>query len=531
MSTRTFDLHFSSQLPTFLERTTFSDQSELLHLESARAKRRSSGIGAFSWSPAVRGLILLSLRTIEHRLGGSSGASPRLRGGLGTLAASLDFALSKRPLWLLDMFGMDRHGLSNADLIFSRRNAERKRGGDVDIWIDETYLAYTGIRTHWMGEEVREPQKINFLIQHLFGISGTRTHSSPSRLSSKAERSPGIRVQNRTLHSARSRAQGGNLLVSPEFAAGFEAEAIESVKCTNVFSPQVVADLVKNMTDSPRFRNLAGKYWRSNLLIEPSRILQLTVRARAATSPSLKATPLKFGIFPGSAMIMLVAQHLKKHCSIKVDANYDVSKAGSLVHRANCEEFDLVSLPISVAPQLLALRNSPYRAVAVLPSGTVSVLKSSLRSRPVRPEDVSFEFPCVEPSTGHWALDHLFRKVGLTNSSKQHRNVNLVDQLQKMPTSEENVRFVSWYPYSYWAKKGAGTLECQGTGDFQSSQLLFFHQRLVGPIRDELLQKIFHSTAEIFHLPSLRKEAIRGLLSDVDYVRTVGTLGGAFATL
>jgi hypothetical protein len=50
-------------------------------------------------------------------------------------AASLDYALSKQPLWLQDMFGVTPHGKAISKLLFRRMNPDRKRPGPVTVFI------------------------------------------------------------------------------------------------------------------------------------------------------------------------------------------------------------------------------------------------------------------------------------------------------------------------------------------------------------------------------------------------------------
>ena len=98
---------------------------------------------SFQWSPAVRALSILVLRTKCGSLTHGSWPTqdlPALVGAQGTPAASLDYALSKRPLWLLDMFGVTSGGEALASALFARWNPERKRGGEVVVSLHPHHL-------------------------------------------------------------------------------------------------------------------------------------------------------------------------------------------------------------------------------------------------------------------------------------------------------------------------------------------------------------------------------------------------------
>lgn len=98
--------------------------------ESFRGKDSSAaGTGSFTWTSAVQGLALLFLR---HKVysGTRSGV---LSGEARSLAASLDYALSKQPRWLIDMFGVRESGTPNFRYLLYRLNGGRKKPGPVEI--------------------------------------------------------------------------------------------------------------------------------------------------------------------------------------------------------------------------------------------------------------------------------------------------------------------------------------------------------------------------------------------------------------
>ncbi len=107
--------------------------------------------GSFQWSSAVQGLCLLLLRaklravsklvttSAETESVGVSNNS-NIQGGAHTLAASLDYAISKQPIWLRELFGVDKYGTSLIRRLVHRHNPERKRPGDTIIGINAEQL-------------------------------------------------------------------------------------------------------------------------------------------------------------------------------------------------------------------------------------------------------------------------------------------------------------------------------------------------------------------------------------------------------
>jgi hypothetical protein len=119
-----------------LTEVVFNDGISNLTRTSVRGK--SGGplreAGSFQWTSAVRALALLIVKT-------SATPSGALLRGLGnSLAASLDYAISKQPMWLTEMFGCDQHGISLARRLILRTNPERKRPGPVTLGINQSYL-------------------------------------------------------------------------------------------------------------------------------------------------------------------------------------------------------------------------------------------------------------------------------------------------------------------------------------------------------------------------------------------------------
>ena len=98
--------------------------------------------GSFQWTAAVKALGVLLVQTALNPKNGA------MQGHTGSLAASLDYALSKQPIWLSEMFGCDKHGISFARRMILRTNPERKRPGPVVLAVNHFYLPASAIEVH-----------------------------------------------------------------------------------------------------------------------------------------------------------------------------------------------------------------------------------------------------------------------------------------------------------------------------------------------------------------------------------------------
>ena len=101
-----------------------------LHVVRGKTSGAFIASGSFQWTAAVKAISILIIKGV---LAKEQCASPILSGGKGSLAASLDHALVKAPLLLLDMFGDDESGRPLLERFTSITNPGRKRPWQVSI--------------------------------------------------------------------------------------------------------------------------------------------------------------------------------------------------------------------------------------------------------------------------------------------------------------------------------------------------------------------------------------------------------------
>ena len=128
-----------------LHRTAFRHPLLLREAIAIRGNVATNNCGNFRWSAGVKALTLLLARQAllvesERLENGSCDTSAFIEGENKSPAASLDYALSKQPIWLGDMFGISAHGVPISKLIFRRINPDRKRPGPVVIFIPSSSL-------------------------------------------------------------------------------------------------------------------------------------------------------------------------------------------------------------------------------------------------------------------------------------------------------------------------------------------------------------------------------------------------------
>ena len=150
------ELHLSQFDQVRLEEVRFySNQST--PLITANGGSPSYCVGSsrnlFNWTVGVRAVTVLLLKAAlnEER-------PANISGEVRTLAASLDYALSKEPSWLIDFFGTSANGTGIARVLFGRRNSERKRPGPVEVFVNDGLLPSDNITIVRNGERANKEQ-------------------------------------------------------------------------------------------------------------------------------------------------------------------------------------------------------------------------------------------------------------------------------------------------------------------------------------------------------------------------------------
>lgn len=131
------------------------------------------GSGTFQWTRAVKSLTYLALLgAIDAKIKSSVGTA--LVGFAGSLAASLDYAIDKQPLWLVDMFGQDSTGLALVKRLVRRTNPGRKRQGPTSIAFNHNFISPESIQIIWNGRNVTDMEDL-FILKRAFKLDRDET--------------------------------------------------------------------------------------------------------------------------------------------------------------------------------------------------------------------------------------------------------------------------------------------------------------------------------------------------------------------
>ena len=164
-----FELQFAGYREVELVETYFSDRIARVECRSVRGKTAGAfrNVGSFQWTNAVKALSLLAVRAGLAQRVGVMRVEHYLAGEKGSLAASLDYAISKQPEWLVEMFGVDSMGITLMRRLIRRTNSERKRPGPVVLGFSDSALENLQFRFSMNGTPVKSISELEALVAYL----------------------------------------------------------------------------------------------------------------------------------------------------------------------------------------------------------------------------------------------------------------------------------------------------------------------------------------------------------------------------
>lgn len=120
----------------------------------------------FRWTSAVCALAYLAVAYRQSAHGGEI-EQAFLCGKANSMACSLDYALTKKPGWLMDVFGSDSKGNPLAMRLFDRRNSSRKMPGPVLVRFNPYQLRAEGIVISVNGRVIASESELSEIKERL----------------------------------------------------------------------------------------------------------------------------------------------------------------------------------------------------------------------------------------------------------------------------------------------------------------------------------------------------------------------------
>jgi len=154
--TRAFEIHFFQTKTGYelVETCLITSNGHPLRCIRGKTAGAFRGSGSFQWTSAVKAIAALSLRHILAKPIPS--LNKYISGRQSSLAASLDYALTKAPCWISDMFGVCQNGQLMARRLFLITNPNQKRPGPVTIAINDAPLSPSEVQVFLDGHLTKD---------------------------------------------------------------------------------------------------------------------------------------------------------------------------------------------------------------------------------------------------------------------------------------------------------------------------------------------------------------------------------------
>lgn len=464
-------LHFTGGTRPELERTVFSHQ--LLSEQKVCVRGKTSGAhlnsGSFQWTAGVKAVAIFFLR-VKARV--SDDQSPILEGQQGSVAASMDFALGKMPLWLMDMFGVDAQGVSLTQRVITRTNPELKRPGPVALSLNKKVLTPDNIKITWNGTTLESSDQVGKLMDaiesQVVGLESSRLHTNPTN-------------ENGVSYERSWKSLLSGLL---------EDEIHRMLNETDIFRRQVLQTNLRKLSENPRLLKLG--LTPSSLELNLDSSLSSSARLGVSDDPIQLTRLLKseqpwhvaLSVSQVGALALLAYLKFFKGYSLDINLRYphSLQLAEMLAAGENLPSIDLCTLAIGPATKLLSSKSKEFQALMVMPRQSYRALAPLSAKRRAKAEQAGYsgEFLMVENpySDALLYLDALESRNLIDTSEIEIRNMEPDEVGHAFSAGEDSLRSIVGFPYyALGVASGKGIVVGDITPDISLRESILFVKR------------------------------------------------------
>ena len=390
----TIQLFFNGGDNPQLQQTRFNHS--LLDEERVAYRGKTNGAyqtqNTFLWSIGVQALSILFILTCarqkEERSDLSEGARAIFSDGIfgngisgdgATPAASLDYALSRQPNWLIDMFGSDSQGVCLARRIILRSNPERKRPGPVTLCVNLKALPVENIEIYIDGAIVTDTSILEELAARIESpgvVRPSRIHVVRSEEDTKWQIAK-TKLENLESDLIPDMPRPFHLKVWRDYFQGILAEHVTTVlHRTDIFSKSSMGKLVREIKEDPLFIRIVGKksqaYSEIDVDLTNVNCLGFVENEKEQKKQLCSDKPIRCAysiFFTPTAAIFLYLQNIKGYNFVSSYQHLDtVELANGIIQGSYTEPPDLCVLSIGGAAALMKSKASKtYRPLMMMP--------------------------------------------------------------------------------------------------------------------------------------------------------------------
>jgi hypothetical protein len=450
-----------------------------------------------------------------------------LKGEKGSLCRSLDYAISKKPAWIMDLFGVDADGDSQVGRFFWRRNPEGKRPGPSGVTFNTKMISPDKVSICLNGKKLEGRDQLSDALSGLSASLGPRLSYRK-----KVERDIGKEVE-------RQESRPDTKSLNDVLATLMKRELLRTLSSTPIFSRQGLTESVRQVGGSRLFKSIAGRHMHSlESVLEWS-----SPTARTGISPSLQTLrasysperPLQVSVSVVTVGTIVLFQYLKIFRELPIDINYRFS-TGIEVARAVQGATIESDLCAGAAPSAVGMMgkgaSSPYKPVMLMPKHSHRLLSSRNGSDSIAHGD--YRLLAEEPSGAlsyFHELEHR-RVVNQRKISLSHCDPD--EALALLAEKSADLRTILWFPAYDLAQLYCNAKVLDGGIDTLGDSwiLLLAHERLRRNkhVLNALLSELHGAWLDLRENPVLMDKIIRSILSDPEYVKVLTRCHG-FHTL
>ncbi len=489
---------------------------------SVRGKTRgahSSECGTFQWTSAVQALTALLLNSAASNTHNAESGS--ISGEAGSTAASLDYAISKPPVWLIEMFGVTVQGEAFARRLFRRTNPERKRPGPVVITLNDNLLPPQSIEIYLNDARVNSVESIRELARKV-DTSEHTTYPGGPELTNKVD----------TVDT------NGLDAFCQSLADIFERETQYSFSEIDIFHEASINKYISKIYADESVNRRVKKPF--DLVHRVDRELLHSERIggygpRAFVERTLKTEkPLRVAVAVGQTSSLAIFWYLKfikgYNIEIECEYHYAIEIMKQLLETRGGEPPELCILGIAPAITLMQSRKNPGFAPFMLVPGMSHRLMSGAASS-TDSQDQGGEFLMLydEPSTSLYYFEELLRNGTMKKSRARIRHAE-PDEISNALNGQSDLKAIVFAPYTEILRRYAKStyVDNPTPGSDIRSFLLFAHQSLTRDVARARAINIAIRDAwlTLKNNPTILRETIVQGLKDARYVEFITRCAG-----
>ncbi len=499
-----------------------SNKPELLMVEylASTGEKRSSVRGksgsitsdynSFQWTSAVKALACLGLRA---NILGVSRAS--ILGDAKSLASALDYAISKPPVWLIEMFGLDMHGEPFAKRLFKRINPERKRVGPVTINLNPRQFDDTSIEIWYGGSEVKEVNQVKALYYSVLDNFKIK------------EESLGASIESTFLNSEEHEIDSEEDV----FLRGiYEEEIRKALFSPKVFSKNWTSSYLRFLSKDPLFLKVNSPHERSlnGLVDQDSTSVRLGLYDYTKLTDTLNSLPpIRIYTSICATGFIALCQYLKNVLHIPLDLRYYHSYGVEVVSSSKLfsKESDLVLCCTGLGPTA-EFFNDPskgYSPIMIGPAMSHGIVNSKLSKG-----KGEFLFVKENPTSALFCFDALLRAGKINQRDTNIRHCEPEDTILSL-LEDPTIRSLMWFPHYKFLNYYAGlSISSDSSELFSQATVIFGNKALQkNMLALNCIKLIFRNAwLSMLEEPESIKRIARIMISDKNFVRFTKRCGG-----